>query len=145
MSYNASTQKITAPVSVYDVQRAVGASSPDVGTLCTDDHINQWAKYKPIKFAKVGLMTAQNWIDGNYGITDIPTWGRLSYASIFLFSDSRGSLSHTYWPDCDRDKGSLSLEYWAYNRPTGGNSSPYRLADFSNYLHIAEKPCFGES
>ena len=138
MSYNSGL--ITAPVSVYDVQRAISNSSTDVGTLCKDDLIQKWAKYKPIKFAKVGVLTAQNLTDANYGIKDIPTWTRLSYMSTFLFSDSRGTLSSTYWPECDIENGSLSLEYWAHNKPTGGSSSPYRLADFSSYYHNAEAP-----
>lgn len=131
---------ITAPVSVYDVQRAISNSSPYVGVLCADELVQKWAKYKPIKFAKVGVLTAQNLIDANYGIKDIPTWTRLSYMSTFLFSDSRGTLSSTYWPECDIANGSLSLEYWAHNKPTGGSSSPYRLSDFDNYYHNAEAP-----
>ena len=138
MSYNSG--KITAPVSVHDVQQALGSNSPDVGTLCENELVRKWAKYKPIKFAKIELLTAQNLVTANYGITDIPTWTRLSYMSTFLFSDSRGTLSSVYWPECDISKGSLSLEYWAHDKPTGGSSSPYRLADFSDYYHNAEAP-----
>ena len=131
---------VTAPVGVRDVQRALGNGSPDVGTLCIAPSINKWAKYKPVKFAKVGILTSENLTYCNYGIVDIPTWGRLSYASTFLFSTNRASLQQIYWPDCDREKGSVSVEYWVYQRPTGGSSSPYRLADFNNYFHAAEVP-----
>ena len=138
MSYNSGL--IQDPVSVYDVQRAISNSSTDVGTLCKDEMVRKWAKYKPIKFASVGVLTAQNLVSANYGIKDIPTWTRLSYASTFLFSDSRGTLSSIYWPECDIASGSLSLEYWAHDKPTGGSSSPYRLSDFDNYYHNAEAP-----
>lgn len=145
MGYSPGTNMITAPVAIYDVQRCFGSSRNDLGDLITNVNINKWAKYKPVKFKpnvgiKIDIMTAQNWIDANYGITDIPTWTRLSYASTFLFSTSRGSLSNTYWPECDRSKVSLSLDYWVYNRPTGGNEGPYRLHDFDNYFHLAETP-----
>lgn len=43
---------ITFPVSVYDVQRALGVSSGDVGTLCTHENINIWARYRPIPCAQ---------------------------------------------------------------------------------------------
>lgn len=131
---------ITAPVNQYDVQLALGISSPDWSDLCSSTRVNKWAKYKPIKWAKKETLTAQNLIDGNYGIKDIPTWTRLSYASTFLFSDARGSLNDTYWPECDREKGALSLEYWTHNRPDGGSAGAYRITDFANYFHNAEEP-----
>jgi hypothetical protein len=34
-------------VSIYDVQRALGTSECDLGSLCTHDNINKWARYKP--------------------------------------------------------------------------------------------------
>ena len=138
MSYDPSSQKITAPVSIYDVQRAIGSSSPDVGTLCKGN-VNQWSKYKPIKYAKIGQLTAAEFLAQNFGIKDIPTWVRLSYMATFLFSTSRGSLNTMYWPQCDQDKGSLSEDYWTLDIPTGGTNSPYRLHDFSDYYHLAEK------
>ena len=38
-------------VSWYDVQRALGASETDEGTLCTRPNINKWARYKPERAA----------------------------------------------------------------------------------------------
>ncbi|MBR1449568.1 MAG: hypothetical protein IJ588_12590 [Prevotella sp.] len=46
MSY--SNGKITAPVSVKDVQQALGTSVADVGRLCESPNINVWARYKPV-------------------------------------------------------------------------------------------------
>lgn len=46
MSY--ANNKITAPVGIYDVQRALGLSSTDLSTLCESDKINPWARWKPI-------------------------------------------------------------------------------------------------
>ena len=137
MSYNSGL--IQDPVSVYDVRQAIGSSSTDVGTLCKSDSVNKWAKYKPIKFATIGILTTQNITSKNYGIVDIPVWSRLDYMADFLFADNRAT-NQTWWPTCDISKGSLSLEYWAHEKPTGNSSSPYRLADFDNYYHLAEAP-----
>ena len=38
-------------VSWYDVQRALGTSETDEGTLCTRPNINKWARYKPERAA----------------------------------------------------------------------------------------------
>ena len=138
MAYN--TGFITSPVSIHDVQCALSTTDNDLGTLCRKPLINKWAKFKPVKVPKIQAINASDRVWCNYGIIDIPTWTRLSYMSIFLFSDSRGTLNSVYWPECDIEKGSLSLEYWEHQHPTGGVLSPYRLTDFQNYFHNAEEP-----
>lgn len=45
MSYSGG--KISPPVSIYDIQKATGQQSGDLGTLCTCDTLNRWARYKP--------------------------------------------------------------------------------------------------
>ena len=131
---------ITAPVSFGDVNATIGTAHTDLASLCKDNNINKWAKYKSVRYARIGIMGSSDWIAANYGITDIPTWTRLSYMSIFLFSTERGSLSSVYWPECDISKGVLSIDYFAWNKPVGGTNSPYRLSDFNGYFHNAEAP-----
>lgn len=46
MSY--ANGKITAPVSIYDVQQALGTSHTDIGSLCRSEKINPWAMWKPV-------------------------------------------------------------------------------------------------
>lgn len=140
-----SNNVITAPVvnekTTGDIQVVIGAvGTSDLETLCKWAGLNKWSKWKPINFAKSETLTAQNWLDGNYGIKDIPTWTRLDYAAIFLMSDARASLQSVYWPECDISKGALSIEYFAYNRPLGGVLSPYRQSDFDGYWHNATAP-----
>lgn len=140
MAYNNGI--ITAPVSIYDVQRALGNSNTDLGTLCKASQINKWAKYKPVKYAKIGAMTLENREAANHGITNIPTWNNINkMATFWLLQDTSSS---TNYPDCG-----LQSEFWKYNRPTGGSASPYRLSDFSEYpvsdsalgyYHMAEQP-----
>ncbi len=138
MSYQNSV--ISAPVSIRDVQRCFGSGKTDLGSLIRGVAINRWAKYKPVRFPTVQLLTEANLISVNYGIVNIPTWQRLDRMATFLFSNSRGSLNNMYWPECDQERGSLSLEYWDYEVPEGGLSQPFRLADFKNYYHEAEEP-----
>jgi hypothetical protein len=45
MSY--ANGRITAPVSIADVQQALSNGSNDEGTLCRASNINMWARYKP--------------------------------------------------------------------------------------------------
>lgn len=40
--------KVTAPVSIADIQQVLGVNSGDLGTLCRSDKINMWAKFKPV-------------------------------------------------------------------------------------------------
>lgn len=41
--------KIVAPIGIADVKQVLGASSNDLGTLCTHQNINKWAQHKPIR------------------------------------------------------------------------------------------------
>ena len=135
------TDIITTPVVMPDdLASILGITGTDLSTACQSSAINQWAKYKPVRFAKTEQLTEQNFIYANYGISDIPTWTRLDYMSIFLFSSNKGSLQSVYWPECDIAKGNLSIDYWVYLKPQGGSSQPFRLTDSSYYYHGAEKP-----
>lgn len=41
---------ITSPISIGEVSKVLGVSSTDLGTLCSHQNINKWAKYKPTNF-----------------------------------------------------------------------------------------------
>ena len=62
---------VVKPVSIYDVQQALGTSENDLGTLCTRTSINMWAKYKPINYNAIGIITDANRATKNYGIKEI--------------------------------------------------------------------------
>ena len=127
---------ITAPVSISDVQRAIGSSANDVGRLCVGANINKWAKYKPVRSAVIDTVTGQwsatlnAWLssahwwkaaDGKCGL-NIDTFnsaGSISISTNFLYKLKNGLLP------------------WNYLRPQGGASSPYRLQDFAQYYHDA--------
>ena len=116
---------IRPPVSIYDVRKILGNQSVDLGTLCLGPTINKWAKYKPVKHNGVGLLTDQQRKFVNYGITNIPVWtgpGALNKMGAYWFGVQKTPANA---PVC----GDL-INFWDYQRPTGGRVSPYRLTDF---------------
>ncbi len=75
----------------------------DVGTLCTKAN-NKWSKYKPVKYATDLEITEIQRKEVNYGL--IAT-----------------KINRT----------TLDTIAWTYEKPTGGNYSPYRLLDYMGY------------
>lgn len=120
MAYDSALKKITAPVSVYDVQRCLATSKNGLKDLCTHTGINKWSKKKPVILNQLFPDLTGNWWkaqDGNCGLS-IP-----SYTTILeLITAIRTGIS------------------WAYNVPVGGLAAPYRLADFEGYDHLAGVP-----
>ena len=120
---------ISAPVSIYDVQRALANSSPDLGTLCRAANINMWAKFKPVVLAQIDTTSEwdftnnrwkddASWFQGRTGACGITPYSNTNFANIISNTDG-------------------SNNGWVYNRPTGGAQSPYRLTDFAGYNHRA--------
>ena len=145
MSYNGSTGKISAPVSVYDVMQALGVSNNDVGSLCRSEQIRRWSKFKPVN------------IGGTYGgSTYINTIPLLNMTT----KKWDETLSFQWWRDTNR-KNNLSRygflpivgttikaifdaynqgDDWVYYVPEGGANYPFRLIDFNGYYHYAPEP-----
>ena len=121
---------ITAPVRLLaDVSSVLGVAG-NLGYLCSNVHgrINKWAKYKPIKFAKKSALTDDERATKNYGITNIPWMTEFGACVAFI----------------DRTENELSA-YYAYESPTGGDASPYRLLDFDKYDSNATAPIYPSS
>ena len=126
MSY--SNGIITAPVSMSDVQSAIGSSSTDLATLCRHSNINKFARFKPVKFTSIPAITDAN---------------RKSVAHGIIIPDVVTSSSITGSAIMD-----AASNDWDYEPPTGGSSYPYRLTDFANaenpssygYYHNAVPP-----
>lgn len=124
---------ITSPVSIYDVQQALGNSSPDLGTLCKASQINKWAKYKPEGgLTHVGLTTLAMRRGNNMGLSPV--------AITKLKQSTYPYGSQSYGVDAVR----AEVQEWSYKART-----VYRLHDFANcdgatgsqgYNHNA-KPC----
>ena len=138
---------IRKPVSQRDIQGALGLSSSvnKWSQLCMHGNINKWAKYKPLRHSTPAKITDKQRKDLNYGITSIPVWtgsGSVNSMGNFWFEVDKSS---TNYPECG-----IQTEYWAYQRPIGGVSSPFRELDFvSNdndvygYKHDVSAPIGG--
>ena len=121
-------RKITSPVAIYDVQRALGLSDTDLGTLVIANGVNMWARYKP-ETAVTGLATL--------GVQPITLQQRNlnGYGIEAKMSDGVGSISTLV----DRLRAGTAARPFTYKKPYGTIASPYRLTDFDNYWHTA--PC----
>lgn len=139
--------KITAPVSIDDVKRALGESSNDLATLCNSDGIVPWSKYKPIAYSQpftdIPPVREDRTIDvtSYNGAPCIVRCGMLvpeikynvnNFSTIFDIAErleSDNTWGNIYSP-------SATYNYYKLH---GGTSEPYRLGDFRNYSGYASK------
>ena len=121
-----SNNRITAPVSIYDIQRALGSGSSDLGTLITTGAINKWARYKPERVANIipGI-TFSTRKSNNFGL-EVP----------FCNTDAGSGwvadvMNKMVWAIMERD-----YVGWNYLRPRGdrtpqgGAKEYFRMVDF---------------
>ena len=134
-----STTVISAPVTMpADFSAVLGIAGTNLLDNNRSPFINKWAKFKPIPYQAIGILTDAQRASRNYGLTNIPTWSNINKMSNFIFGIGD---ENTNAPDC----GIQSI-YWGYRTPIGGASEPFRLTDWSNaaktlgYYHDAEAP-----
>ena len=117
----------TLKCSQSDMSQISSRNTFDLGRLCTHSNINKWAKYKPIHHSGLQILSESARTDRQ---------GDGEYYGVKIRMDSM-------------DMGSLHNVTFAYNRPKGGASSPYRLSDFINeagtagYNHLAKPSVYG--
>ena len=119
---------IKAPVAMSDVQVVIGSQSTDLGTLCSHTNINKFARFKPVRYPSVGLITNANRQSVAHGIV---------FPDVVIVSQITGAAIQD-----------AAANDWDYQLPVGGASSPYRLGDFGNveslnsngYFHGAVPP-----
>lgn len=124
---------ITAPVSIEDVKSVLNEDSNDIATLCKNRNINMWSKYKPVKLRKKFVTDTLN----SNGRSWTAPSGRLGW---WLGNNNVNDAALviplvTSKSDFDNNKAK-----WTYNKPYGGDSSPYRLSDFAGYWDDAQPP-----
>lgn len=107
-----SNGKITAPVSIKDVQEVLGETSNDLKTLVLSDKVNKWSRYKPIDRVGVAPLQDAEFKNNAYG---------LDYDNYADITECANSYNNN---------GNNSA---TYNKPT----SHYRLSDFKDYNHSA--------
>lgn len=117
----------TLKCSQSDMAQISSRNTFDLGRLCTHANINKWAKYKPIHHSGLQILSESARTDRQ---------GDGEYYGVKIRMDSMGMSS-------------LHNVTFAYNRPKGGASSPYRLSDFINeagtagYNHLAKPSVYG--
>ena len=115
----------TLKCSQSDMSQISSRNTFDLGRLCTHTNINKWAKYKPIHHSGLKILSESARTDRQ---------GDGEYYGVKIRTDSMSSLHNVTF---------------AYNRPKGGASSPYRLSDFINengtagYNHLAKPSVYG--
>ncbi|MBR6605807.1 MAG: hypothetical protein IKK92_08075 [Prevotella sp.] len=156
MSYSGGI--ISEPVSIRDIQRALGVSNPDLGTLCKHVNVNKWAMYKP-----EGKVSGSG-ISGNMPIDNLTLAQRKSnfFALTPQLNTKAKQVSYGYGGTDTKDVGDSGYTIqniadanveWPYTKPVGGMASPYRQTDFAcdraktygiqGYRHQARPPIFG--
>lgn len=117
----------TLKCSQSDMTHISSRNTFDLGRLCTHTNINKWAKYKPIHHSGLQILSESARTDRQ---------GDGEYYGVKIRMDSM-------------NMSSLHNVTFAYNRPKGGASSPYRLSDFINengtagYNHLAKPSVYG--
>ena len=124
---NIGTISETLKCSQSDMTQISSRNTFDLGRLCTHTNINKWAMYKPIHHSGLQILSEGARTDRQ---------GDGEYYGVMIRMDSM-------------DMSSLHKVTFAYNRPKGGASSPYRLSDFINengtagYNHLAKPSVYG--
>ena len=142
---------ITGAVSISEVQQVLGATSSDLGTLCTHENINIWAYNKPVRDSDpFASMKGDGWQQGEGsqdGYLDDTSCGLLvGNAHQTLFGGAQAIRDKVV--DISKDTNGFLYKLakgltgnWVYQRPEGGSKgSWYRLDDFRGYNHSAVNP-----
>lgn len=139
MAYDSNTQIISAPVSIYDVQQAIGNASPDLGTLCRAGTVNKWARYKPVPKNKLDTTDELKNVLTNKTWKTTASWWKGTSGNCGISFLTFGSVALT--------KAAIDAKtvVWSRVAPTGGSTQPYRQIDFNEYCHIALPPTYALS
>lgn len=121
---------LTAPISIADLTYATGIASNDLGTQLSTGSWNKWAKYKGIDSTEVGILTAAQRKNADWGLQYIPVWASKTIGKMSNFWYEIDTSS-TNQPDCG-----VSPEYWIIKKP----AHKYRILDFDGYQSTAEAP-----
>jgi len=145
---------ITAPVSISDIQNAIGvAGGGDLATLCVSNNINPWAKYKPVRRQVIDTVDGQWDRSNNCWLSSAHWWKQTQAGSATQGGTPVGSCGFhiEYFTGFGSYNTSGTFAYklingllgWTYEKPAGGSQSPYRQQDFAQYYHNAIQP-YGE-
>lgn len=122
---------ITKPVNTTDVCSTIGEDKYRIGYLCISENINIYSKHKPMRFATLAELTTANKKSAKYGYR-IPT----AVQGTTIMNYFTASSTPSAWTPSSSDAPYVLIKNgWWYERPQGGETSPYRLGDFNGYNH----------
>lgn len=119
MGFNGYDKPLTEPLSNFDVAKALGENTLDIGSLCTSESINKWSFHKPM-------------------VVDTPQ--ELTLTQKNNVDDGFTNLSELYceYPADYTEKWNNRALEWIYAPPAIGDW--FRLTDFIGYNHTSKKP-----
>jgi hypothetical protein len=118
--------KISKPVSIYDIQRAVASSNTGIDRLIKEGNINKWARYKPERRAGITMMTHAQRKANHFGL-NVP-YCRQAVMNAMVYGIMNGDIDTA----------------WEYLRPQGGSTGEaYRFTDFVRDLKDTTDPFYG--
>ena len=133
-----SNGRISAPVGIYDIQRALGLSSPDEGTLFVSEKINMFARYKPQRMDGPKFMYYNR--RSAYISEDMSKFGlRIPFCRL----DVMNAKIYNILDDIESDEGWLYLRPRGDRTPQGGVQEFFRLSDFARILTDDTDPYYG--
>lgn len=135
-------------VSFADVQKVLGTGKYYENELCTHPNINMWSKFKPVRKNIIDttgqLTTSGNRIIWNTAVSN-PWWKGTDDNYGLNYNNAKVQVPNrqTGMESALSDLAALidgDMNGWSYDRPTGGESAPYRIWDFNQYWHNAPNP-----
>lgn len=112
-------------ISLSDIRDTLQTATNDIAALCKHFDVNKWAKYKPINcpgLTESDVLAGAFWPQGLQDDNFYRQWGL-------------NLRPYGNYPDFTPEQ-----QGWGYDKPQGGDNSPYRLGDFRGYYHDAICP-----
>lgn len=136
MAYDSNTGTITRPINFKDISDALSIGSGDLGTLCSSQKINKWAKSKPFRMDKVGIATYED--RATLRGADVQSVFGLRIPSPVYPSDWNNSYAQAI------KAASMKSESYSFLPPRGLNTGIinewFRALDFDGYMSDPEPP-----
>ena len=114
-------RKMTKPIGMGDISKAVSYGSLDLGKLIANGTIRPMAKYKPVRRPEIGILNETQRASTRYGF---------------------GTISDSSLPQLPMSEAEPQND-WVYLRPQGignNNNEWYRALDFDGYVKDACPP-----
>lgn len=117
-------------ISIYDIQSVLGSSLNDIGALIVNGNINKWAKYKPVRYDTLGVLTDAQRKNVQHGLsTDVATeTGVPTNSDSFFYKLLAGSLPWNYLYPRGKGVNGTNVNEW------------FRFLDFDGYDSSATPP-----